>query len=79
MSVVLSMVVVICSLFFLCLVSTIFGAGIGWVVGLFFSEPILGFLNRASVDVNGLHMWQVGAALGFIGSFFKSTLTHNGK
>lgn len=66
---------IVASFFILCLVSSIFGAAAGWVVGLFFSDAILGFMNRLGIDVVGLRMWEVGASLGFIGGFFKSSLT----
>lgn len=53
------------------IVGTGFGALAGWVVGWFFSETILTFL--AGMGITGLKMWQIGAALGFIGGFFKSS------
>ncbi len=73
------MVLVAVSFFLLCLMSSIFGAAIGWVVGLFFSDTILGFMGRVGIDVTELQMWEVGASLGFIGGFFKSTLTAKGQ
>lgn len=54
-----------------CIVSTLIGALIGWVVGLFFWDTILTFF--AGLGIKGLAVWQIGAALGFVGSFFKST------
>lgn len=56
----------------MCLGNTVIGAAIGWAVGLIFSETIFGFLSRAGFDVSGLAMWEVGAALGFIGYFFRT-------
>jgi hypothetical protein len=53
------------------------GAFSGWVVGLFFSETILGFL--ATFGIKGFAMWQVGLSLGFIGGFFRSSHTINHK
>lgn len=50
------------------------GALSGWVAGLVFEAEILGFLARIGVNTDGLTMWQVGAALGFIGSFFKTSI-----
>lgn len=61
------------ALFLLCLFSTIYGAAVGWVVGLFFADTILDFLSRIGMNIENLALWQVGAALGFIGSFFRST------
>ena len=56
-------------LFIAPLICVLFGALGGWIVGLFFSETILGFLS--GFGVNNLEMWQVGASLGFVSSFFK--------
>lgn len=53
--------------------STLAGAFIGWVVGWLFADTILGFF--AALGVTGFKMWQVGATLGFVGSFFKSSST----
>lgn len=69
------LIIAAAALFGVCLLSTIFGAAVGWCVGLFFSGTILDFLNRIGVNVDGLEMWRVGASLGFIGSFFRSTFT----
>lgn len=57
------------------LVGTVFGALSGWVVGLLFSETILGFFT--ALGITGLKMWQIGASLGFIGGFFKATQTND--
>ena len=56
-------------------ISTLFGAIIGWVVGLFFGKAILGIL--ACVGIKGFSMWQIGAALGFIGGFFTRKININ--
>jgi hypothetical protein len=45
----------------------------GWATGLFFGDTILAFL--ASLGIEGLSMWQIGASLGFISAFFKTTVT----
>lgn len=66
-------------LFLLPLLGVLFGGFAGWVVGLFFHDTIMTFLMATGVDVSNLTMWQIGAALGFIGSFFKSNLTQNNK
>lgn len=63
--------------FFAPLIGVLFGAFSGWVVGLFFADTVLGFLARIGIDVSGLNMWQVGAALGFLGAFFRSSHTSN--
>jgi hypothetical protein len=51
------------------------GALSGWVVGLMFTPEIMGFLSRLGMNTDGLTMWQVGAGLGFIGSFFKANFS----
>lgn len=51
------------------------GAMSGLVVGLVFTPEILGFLSRLGMNTEGLTMWQLGAALGFIGSFFKANFS----
>lgn len=55
------------------LLGTLMGALAGWVVGLFFSETILGIF--AVLGLKGFTLWQIGAFLGFTGSFVRSTLT----
>jgi len=52
---------------------TLFGGIAGWIVGLFFTDTIMGTMNRFGVDTMGMTMWQLGATLGFVGGFFKST------
>jgi hypothetical protein len=81
MKLLVSLVLIAVMFFILCLMSTIFGAAIGWAVGLLFGDTILDFLSRIGMNVNGVEMYQVGAALGFIGSFFRSsqTVNRNGK
>ena len=56
-------------------IGTLFGAVIGWVVGLFFGKAILGVL--ACIGIKGFSMWQIGAALGFIGGFFTRKVNIN--
>ena len=55
------------------ILGTFFGGIAGWIVGLFFTDTIMGTLNRIGVDTMGLTMWQLGATLGFVSGFFKST------
>lgn len=55
------------------------GAFSGWVVGLFFADTVLAFVGRLGIDTTGLAMWQLGASLGFIGAFFKSTFSNTSK
>lgn len=55
------------------ILGTLFGGIAGWIVGLFFTDTIMQTLNRVGVDTMGMTMWQLGATLGFISGFFKST------
>lgn len=57
------------------IIGVLIGAFMGWVVGLFFTASILDFLARIGVDVAGLALWQVGAAMGFLGSFLRATVS----
>lgn len=55
------------------ILGTFFGGVAGWIVGLFFTDTIMQTLNRIGVDTMGMTMWQLGATLGFISGFFKTT------
>ncbi len=62
--------VVIGAIFVLIPLGTLAGAGVGWLVGLFFSDSILGVAN--AMGIHGITMWQFGAFMGFVGSFLKT-------
>lgn len=70
-----AIIVVPLTLVFLIILGTLLGAVTGWIVGLFFSETILSVL--AGFGAQGFTMWQLGAALGFIGPFFRSMQKSN--
>jgi hypothetical protein len=53
----------------------LFGAIGGGIVGWVFDETSAKVL--ASLNIEHLKMWEIGAALGFFGSFFKSSNTNN--
>lgn len=72
---ILSGLLAVCAIILLPTIGTCFGAFAGWAVGLFFAETILGFLSRTGIDVSGLAMWELGAALGFIGGFLKTSVS----
>ena len=57
------------------LMCTFVGALTGLVIGWFFGTTILGIL--AQIGITGYSMWQIGAFLGFIGSFFGHTQVIN--
>jgi len=58
--------------FFAPLIGVVFGAFSGFIVGLFFEQTITEFMTRAGFEMAGYHVWQIGAALGFLGAFFRS-------
>lgn len=59
-------------LFLAPLLGVLGGAFGGWVVGIFFTDLIIGTLARFGVDTAGLAVWHLGAFLGFVGGFFKT-------
>jgi hypothetical protein len=59
------------------LIGVIFGAFSGWVVGLFWTNTLTAGL--AAVGITGLKLWQIGATLGFVGGFFKTSVTSKSK
>lgn len=61
------------------LVGVISGAFSGLVVGMFFEQTILEFMARVGFDMTGFAIWQLGAALGFVGAFFRASQTNNTK
>ena len=60
--------------FLAAVMSTCFGALGGWAVGWLFDETSVKFLTIVGLDVE---MWELGAALGFFGSFFRSHNINN--
>jgi hypothetical protein len=61
------------ALFLVPLVGVLFGSFSGWVVGLIFSgtcEYFLQYFKLIEVE-----MWEIGAFLGFVGSFFRSAVS----
>lgn len=72
-------VIVVLTLLILAPLSTIVGIIGGWIVGLFFTDLIIGTIARTGFDVTGLEVWHIGGVLGFIASFFKSSQTNTNK
>ena len=55
----------------------VLGGGIsGWVVGLFFGDTFLGIFKQ--IGIENVTMFQIGAFLGFVASFFKPIRKSNG-
>lgn len=60
-------------LFIIIILGPLVGGVAGWVVGLLFGEIILSIAGQ--LGIKGVTMFQLGAFLGFIGSFLKSPPT----
>ena len=54
----------------LTVLGTFFGWLVGWTVGLFFGDTILGIVGQ--MGLHGITMPQLGAFLGFVGGFLKT-------
>jgi hypothetical protein len=72
----LAIVGVLATLFFVVILTTLVGGIVGWCVNLLF--PVV---NVTLNQVSGLSLdaFDMGAVLGFVGSFFKSTSTSSTK
>lgn len=69
-------------LMLICIVPTLgalCGAFSGWTVSLFFNEPIMAFFGSIGVTTTNLALWQVGAAMGFLGGFLKTSVHQSSK
>ena len=66
---------VICMWFFYAIFGVLIGVISGWFVGLFFGDTILAIF--AAIGIKGFAMWQIGAFLGFVSSFFRMTTVYN--
>lgn len=60
--------------FFIIIGNTLIGGITGWIVGLAFGNQILHVFRQVGVD--GITMWQLGLALGFISGFY---ISHSNK
>jgi len=56
-------------LFFGCLAGTVIGSVVGWIVGLFFDGTMLLLAQALGIEAAP---YQLGAMVGFLGSFFHS-------
>ncbi|MBQ8870841.1 MAG: hypothetical protein IJ019_05650 [Alphaproteobacteria bacterium] len=73
MEAIIKLLIVVALMFLGCVLGTLCGAFTGWFVGLFFGKTILNFL--AALGITGFKMWQVGAVLGFVGGFFRNSVS----
>lgn len=64
------------AIFIAVLLGPVFGGLAGWVVGLLFESTILKVL--AAFGVTGIEVWELGAFMGFVGGFLKTTTTVKG-
>jgi len=62
-------------IFFIPIVGSLIGAFVGWIVGLFFGETMMGVLSAFGVNVEGLEPWHIGMFLGFVSGFFKTSVS----
>lgn len=66
-------ILVVCVMIFVApLLGVLAGAFCGWIVGFFWTVPILDFLGRLGMKTDGLTVWEIGAAMGFLGGFLKT-------
>jgi hypothetical protein len=72
----LAIVGVLATLFFVVILTTLVGGVVGWCVNLLF--PVV---NVTLNQITGLALdaFDMGAVLGFVGSFFKSTTSSTSK
>ncbi len=57
--------------------NALLGAFAGWSVSLFFGDSILNTLRSVGLPTD-VSMWQLGAAMGFVGSFLRTSVTQRG-
>jgi hypothetical protein len=71
MAAILAGVGIVATLFFMIIINTLVGGVVGWTVDLVF--PVV---NQTLNTLSGLQLdaFDMGAVLGFFGSFFRSTL-----
>jgi hypothetical protein len=75
---VVSAIVVGALLFFVMVVGTIVGGILGWCVEHTFVADFVGIgFNLFGLHIENSQLPAVGAVLGFVGGFFKSTASHS--
>ena len=74
MQVIFGVILVAVLFFFGALLSTVFGGFVGWVVDMVFPFVTATLNGLAGTELSGFEM---GAVLGFFGSFFRSSLSNN--
>ena len=74
MQVIFGVILVAVLFFFGALLSTVFGGFVGWVVDMVFPFVTVTLNGLAGTELTGFEM---GAVLGFFGSFFRSSLNNS--
>lgn len=74
--VILGTISLVALLFVAILLSTLVGGVVGWTVDLMFPFVVTTLNTLTGLELTAFEM---GAVLGFVGSFFKSSLTNNNK
>lgn len=73
LEIIVGMGLIIIGVFALCLIGTVIGGLVGWVIQI---TPVISTWVYLGFEVLGInaqgHLVHIGATLGFIGSFFKS-------
>lgn len=59
--------------FVACIAGAVVGAGAGWIVGLMFDDSLA--LLAKAMGIPTAHPYQLGAILGFVGGFFRASVT----
>jgi hypothetical protein len=75
-AVILGAVAIAAILFVAVLLSTVIGGIVGWIVGLVFPFVIVTLNTLTGLTLTAFEM---GAVLGFVGSFFKTSVTKESK
>jgi uncharacterized membrane protein len=68
-------IIVLIILFIAPLMGVVFGGFAGFIVGLFFNNPVLDIITAVVPALSGFSLTQIGATLGFVGGFFQSVVT----
>jgi len=76
MAVILGAVAIAALLFVAVLLGTLIGGIVGWIVGLGFPFVIVTLNTMTGLTLTAFEM---GAVLGFVGSFFKTSVTKESK
>jgi hypothetical protein len=76
MAVILGAVAIAALLFVAVLLGTLIGGIVGWIVGLVFPFVIVTLNTLTGLTLTAFEM---GAVLGFVGSFFKTSVTKESK